>query len=134
KLYADYVEKHQKKIHFAEADAAMEKLIEFTQDLHPQINEAWVRNGIDPLEFHRRYLPSITPTKEGKWYNRILRGIGIETMADELPDEIAGRTENRRPGHQYASFAEERQGVNLEFDAIKAMDNYISNAATAIFH
>lgn len=134
KLYADYVEKHQKKIHFAEADAAMEELIEFTQDLHPQINEAWVRNGIDPLEFHRRYLPSITPTKEGKWYNRILRGIGIETMADELPDEIAGRTENRRPGHQYASFAEERQGVNLEFDAIKAMDNYISNAATAIFH
>lgn len=134
KLYADYVEKHQKKIHFAEADAAMEKLIEFTQDLHPQINEAWVRNGIDPLEFHRRYLPSITPTREGKWYNRILRGIGIETMADELPDEIAGRTENRRPGHQYASFAEERQGVNLEFDAIKAMDNYISNAATAIFH
>lgn len=134
KLYADYVEKHQKKIHFAEADTAMEKLIEFTQDLHPQINEAWVRNGIDPLEFHRRYLPSITPTKEGKWYNRILRGIGIETMADELPDEIAGRTENRRPGHQYASFAEERQGVNLEFDAIKAMDNYISNAATAIFH
>lgn len=134
KLYADYVEKHQKKIHFAEADTAMEKLIEFTQDLHPQINEAWVRNGIDPLEFHRRYLPSITPTKEGKWYNRILRGIGIETMADELPDEIAGRTENRRPGHQYASFAEERQGVNTEFDAFKAMDNYISNAATAIFH
>ncbi len=134
KLYADYVEKHQKKIHFAEADAAMEKLIEFTQDIHPQINETWVRNGIDPLEFRRRYLPSITPTKEGKWYNRILRGIGIETMADELPDEIAGRTENRRPGHQYASFAEERQGVNTEFDAFKAMDNYISNAATAIFH
>lgn len=133
-LLGKYVEKNQKKIHFNEANDAMEAMIELTNSMHPQINEAWVRNGVEPLEWHKRYLPSITPTKEGKWYNRILRKIGIETMMDELPDVIAGRTENRRPGHQYASFANERTGVNLEFDAVKAIDNYISNAAVAIFH
>lgn len=133
-MLEDYVEKNRDKIHFKEASEAMERMIELTNEMHPQINEAWVRNGIDPLEWHKRYLPSLTPTKEGKWYNRILRKFGIETMMDELPDDIAGRTENRRPGHQYASFANERSGVNLEFDAVKALDNYISNAAAAIFH
>lgn len=133
-MLEDYVEKNRDKIHFKEANEAMERMIELTNEMHPQINEAWVRNGVEPLEWHKRYLPSLTPTKEGKWYNRILRKFGIETMMDELPDDIAGRTENRRPGHQYASFANERSGVNLEFDAVKALDNYISNAAAAIFH
>lgn len=133
-MLEDYVEKNRDKIHFREAGEAMERMIELTNEMHPQINEAWVRNGVEPLEWHKRYLPSLTPTKEGKWYNRILRKFGIETMMDELPDDIAGRTENRRPGHQYASFANERSGVNLEFDAVKALDNYISNAAAAIFH
>lgn len=134
KLFAEYTEKNRSKIHFTEADAAMEELIRLTQEIHPEVNEAWVRNGIEPLEFHKRYIPSLTPAKEGKWWNRLLRGFGIETMADELPNDIAGRTENRRPGHQYAAFANEREGVNTEFDAFRAVDNYISSAANAIFH
>ena len=134
KLFAEYTEKNRSKIHFAEADAAMEELIRLTQEIHPEVNEAWVRNGIEPLEFHKRYIPSLTPAKEGKWWNRLLRSFGIETMADELPNDIAGRTENRRPGHQYAAFANEREGVNTEFDAFRAVDNYISSAANAIFH
>ena len=122
KLFAEYTEKNRSKIHFAEADAAMEELIRLTQEIHPEVNEAWVRNGIEPLEFHKRYIPSLTPAKEGKWWNRLLRSFGIETMADELPNDIAGRTENRRPGHQYAAFANEREGVNTEFDAFRAVD------------
>ena len=134
KQLADYVKKNKRKIHFKQAESAMQKLYEMTSEMHPQVSEAGVRNGYAPLEFRQKYIPSLTPTKEGKWYNRILRKVGVETMVDELPTEIAGRTEDRRPGRQYAGFYNQREGINTEFDAFKAMDNYISGASNAIFH
>lgn len=134
KQLADYVKKNKSKIHFKQAESAMQKLYEMTSEMHPQVSEAGVRNGYAPLEFRQKYIPSLTPTKEGKWYNRILRKVGVETMVDELPIEIAGRTEDRRPGRQYAGFYNQREGINTEFDAFKAMDNYISGASNAIFH
>lgn len=134
KQLADYVKKNRSKIHFKQAESAMQKLYEMTSEMHPQVSEAGVRNGYAPLEFRQKYIPSLTPTKEGKWYNRILRKVGVETMVDELPTEIAGRTEDRRPGRQYAGFYNQREGINTEFDAFKAMDNYISGASNAIFH
>lgn len=134
KQLADYVKENKSKIHFKQAASAMQKLYEMTSEMHPQVSEAGVRNGYAPLEFRQKYIPSLTPTKEGKWYNRILRKVGVETMVDELPTEIAGRTEDRRPGRQYAGFYNQREGINTEFDAFKAMDNYISGASNAIFH
>ena len=134
KQLADYVKANKSKIHFKQAESAMQKLYEMTSEMHPQVSEAGVRNGYAPLEFRQKYIPSLTPTKEGKWYNRILRKVGVETMVDELPTEIAGRTEDRRPGRQYAGFYNQREGINTEFDAFKAMDNYISSASNAIFH
>ena len=134
KQIADYVKENKSKIHFKQAESAMQKLYEMTSEMHPQVSEAGVRNGYAPLEFRQKYIPSLTPTKEGKWYNRILRKVGVETMVDELPTEIAGRTEDRRPGRQYAGFYNQREGINTEFDAFKAMDNYISGASNAIFH
>lgn len=134
KQLSDYVKENKSKIHFKQAESAMQKLYEMTSEMHPQVSEAGVRNGYAPLEFRQKYIPSLTPTKEGKWYNRILRKVGVETMVDELPTEIAGRTEDRRPGRQYAGFYNQREGINTEFDAFKAMDNYISGASNAIFH
>lgn len=134
KQLADYMKENKSKIHFKQAESAMQKLYEMTSEMHPQVSEAGVRNGYAPLEFRQKYIPSLTPTKEGKWYNRILRKVGVETMVDELPTEIAGRTEDRRPGRQYAGFYNQREGINTEFDAFKAMDNYISGASNAIFH
>ena len=134
KQLADYVKENKSKIHFKQAENAMQQLYEMTSEMHPQISEAGVRNGYAPLEYRQKYIPSLTPTKEGKWYNRILRKVGVETMVDELPTEIAGRTEDRRPGRQYAGFYNQREGINTEFDAFKAMDNYISGASNAIFH
>lgn len=134
KQLADYVKENKSKIHFKQAESAMQKLYEMTSEMHPQVSEAGVRNGYAPLEFRQKYIPSLTPTKGGKWYNRILRKVGVETMVDELPTEIAGRTEDRRPGRQYAGFYNQREGINTEFDAFKAMDNYISGASNAIFH
>ncbi len=134
KQLSDYVKENKSKIHFKQAESAMQKLYEMTSEMHPQVSEAGVRNGYAPLEFRQKYIPSLTPTKEGKWYNRILRKVGVETMMDELPTEIAGRTEDRRPGRQYAGFYNQREGINTEFDAFKAMDNYISGASNAIFH
>ncbi len=128
-----YLEQHRKNINLERAATAEQELTAMTRRIHPEINEAYIRNGVDPLEFRSDYIPSLKP-KEGNVVQRILRKIGLETTGDELPTEIAGTTEQRRPGHKYAAFTNERSGAETEFDAFRAMDNYIENAAYAIFH
>ena len=43
-------------------------------------------------------------------------------MVDELPTEIAGRTEDRRPGRQYAGFYNQREGINVS-DAFRRVED-----------
>lgn len=134
KIAGDYLRKNHKKIDTKRVDELITALTEKTREWYADINETAIRNGEQPLEFRQNYIPSITPIAEGKWYNRLLRGMGIETMADALPTEIAGRTATFRPVRKWGSFRLERGGVNTEFDAVKAMDQYITNAAHAIYH
>lgn len=134
KQLGDYLDAHKGKIDRERVRRMLDGMIEMTRSFYTDINEAGLRNGEQPLEFRQNYIPSLPVQQQGKWYNRLLRGMGIETMADELPTSIAGKTEEFRPVRKWQSFRQERRGIGTEFDAVKAMDTYITNAAHAIYH
>lgn len=130
----DYLEAHKKKINMDRVRKMHDQMVELTRSFYDDINEAGLRNGEEALEFRQNYIPSLPVQQEGGWINRLLRGMGIETMADELPTSIAGKTEEFRPVRKWQQFRQQRRGTDTEFDAVKAMDTYISNAAHAIYH
>lgn len=130
----DYLEAHKKKINMDRVRKMHDQMVELTRSFYDDINEAGLRNGEEALEFRQNYIPSLPVQQEGGWINRLLRGMGIETMADELPTSIAGKTEEFRPVRKWQQFRQQRRGTDTEFDAVKAMDQYITNAAHAIYH
>lgn len=134
KQAGDYLEAHKKKINMQRVRKMHDQLVELTRSFYDDINEAGLRNGEEALEFRQNYIPSLPVQQEGGWINRLLRGMGIETMADELPTSIAGKTEEFRPVRKWQQFRQQRRGTDTEFDAVKAMDQYITNAAHAIYH
>ena len=134
KLAGDYLEAHKKKINMERVRKMHDGMVELTRSFYDDINEAGLRNGEEALEFRQNYIPSLQAIEEGGWINRLLRGMGIETMADELPTSIAGKTEEFRPVRKWQPFRQQRRGTDTEFDAVKAMDQYITNAAHAIYH
>lgn len=134
KQAGDYLEEHKDKINMQRVRKMHDQLVELTRSFYDDINEAGLRNGEEALEFRQNYIPSLPVQQEGGWINRLLRGMGIETMADELPTSIAGKTEEFRPVRKWQQFRQQRRGTDTEFDAVKAMDQYITNAAHAIYH
>lgn len=134
KQAGDYLEAHKKKINMDRVRKMHDQMVELTRSFYDDINEAGLRNGEEALEFRQNYIPSLQAIEEGGWINRLLRGMGIETMADELPTSIAGKTEEFRPVRKWQQFRQQRRGTDTEFDAVKAMDQYITNAAHAIYH
>lgn len=131
---AAYFTENRAKINVDRVDQLISELTALTREWYSDINEAGLRNGDAPLEFRQNYIPSIPMQEQGKWWNRMLRGLGIETISDQLPTSIAGRTEDFRPTKKWQRFRQERRGIDTEFDAVRAVDTYISNAAHAIFH
>lgn len=134
KLAGDYLKAHKNKINMERVRKMHDGMVELTRSFYDDINEAGLRNGEEALEFRQNYIPSLQAMEEGGWINRLLRGMGIETMADELPTSIAGKTEEFRPVRKWQQFRQQRRGTDTEFDAVKAMDQYITNAAHAIYH
>lgn len=134
KQAGDYLEAHKNKINMERVRKMHDGMVELTRSFYDDINEAGLRNGEEALEFRQNYIPSLQAIEEGGWINRLLRGMGIETMADELPTSIAGKTEEFRPVRKWQQFRQQRRGTDTEFDAVKAMDQYITNAAHAIYH
>lgn len=134
KLAGDYLKAHKNKINMDRVRKMHDQMVELTRSFYDDINEAGLRNGEEALEFRQNYIPSLQAIEEGGWINRLLRGMGIETMADELPTSIAGKTEEFRPVRKWQQFRQQRRGTDTEFDAVKAMDQYITNAAHAIYH
>lgn len=134
KLAGDYLKAHKNKINMERVRKMHDGMVELTRSFYDDINEAGLRNGEEALEFRQNYIPSLQAIEEGGWINRLLRGMGIETMADELPTSIAGKTEEFRPVRKWQQFRQQRRGTDTEFDAVKAMDQYITNAAHAIYH
>ena len=130
----DYLKAHKNKINMDRVRKMHDQMVELTRSFYDDINEAGLRNGEEALEFRQNYIPSLQAIEEGGWINRLLRGMGIETMADELPTSIAGKTEEFRPVRKWQQFRQQRRGTDTEFDAVKAMDQYITNAAHAIYH
>ncbi len=131
---AEYAQKHKSKIDFDRVAAIEQGCIEMTRAIYPEISEAYIANGYDALEFLENYIPSNGVIHEGGAIAKFLRGIGVETMADELPTEISGTTADRRPGRTYFAAANQRTGYVTEFDLFKAMQNYIVQSADVIFH
>lgn len=102
-------------------------------ELFDMINDAEVRNGLEPTQKRENYFPHFTEKAPDTLLARAMWRIGMKlTGRDTLPTDLAGLTEKFRPGHQWERHLQHREGKNTVYDAVKGFDQYVSEISDYI--
>ncbi len=102
-------------------------------ELFDMINDAEVRNGLEPTQKRENYFPHFTEKAPDTLLARAMWRIGMKlTGRDTLSTDLAGLTEKFRPGHQWERHLQHREGKNTVYDAVKGFDQYVSEISDYI--
>lgn len=102
-------------------------------ELFDMINDAEVRNGLEPTQKHKNYFPHFTEKAPDTILARAMWRIGMKlTGRDTLTTDLAGLTEKFRPGHQWERHLQHREGKNTVYDAVTGFDQYVSEISDYI--
>lgn len=102
-------------------------------ELFDMINDAEVRNGLEPTQKRKNYFPHFTEKAPDTLLARAMWRIGMKlTGRDTLTTDLAGLTEKFRPGHQWERHLQHREGENTVYDAVKGFDQYVSEISDYI--
>ena len=113
---------------------AVEELRSIYNEILPQMNDALVRNGYEPILYRKDYFPHFTETRPDGVLAKIANVFGIEVQSDKLPTKIAGRTGTFKPGKRWFANALHRTTDVTEYDAVKGFDRYLDGVSDVIFH
>ena len=104
------------------------------EELHPLINEVLIKNGYEPIGYIEGYFPHMNFDDPNGPMETAAKLLGFDMTAKELPMDIAGRTEEFRPGKKWAGNLLTRTGQKTDYDALRAFDLYIDNISDVIYH
>lgn len=133
----EYAERHGIKLDSAKEaklDHAVDTFRETYNELFDMINRAEVRNGLEPTRKRENYFPHFTEAAPDTLIARAMWRIGMKITGKEtLPTDLAGQTENFRPGHKWERHLQHREGDATIYDAVKGFDQYIGDISQYIY-
>lgn len=97
------------------------------------VNLILIEYGYEPIPERQNYFPHYTET-EFSGLKGIFAKLGIDLSERALPTDIAGMTENFKPGKQWVGNFMRRRGVMTDYGAIRGMDRYIDTVSNVLFH
>ena len=103
------------------------------KDVIKNVNDVLVQNGYEPVNVRNDYFPHYQEGEES-FTKKVAKMVGIDLTGEDLPTEIAGRTQNFKPGKKYVANFNERKTNITDFNVLKAFDTYIRNTTDVIYH
>lgn len=103
-------------------------------DMLMQTNEVLIRNGYPPIPKRRNYWPHMFSDEAEDPLQAAFQKLGFSQGINELPTDIAGKTDSFRPGKSFSSHMLSRTGNKTDFDALRGYDDYIESTSNVIFH
>ena len=131
---SQYAAEHNGKIDSAKCQTAVKVFRQIYQELYDDISRALVRNGYEPAHFRQNYAPHFMEHRANSFIGRVAQSIGLyEPGLDMLPTDLAGITDQFRPGKKWFRNLLQRNGNQTVYDAVKGFDQYIETAADVIY-
>ena len=96
------------------------------------VNLILVEYGYDPIPERQNYFPHYTED-EFTGLKGVFSKLGIDLSDRALPTDIAGLTEDFRPGKQWAGNFLHRQGTMTNYGALRGMDKYVDTVSNVLF-
>lgn len=101
--------------------------------LYNKMNEEQIKYGYSPIGKLNNYFPHFFENKPDTMLGKIASYFGIDITNQNLPTEIAGRTDIFKPGKTWNSNTLQRKTNKTDYDALKAMEKYIQGATDIIY-
>lgn len=101
-------------------------------ELYNMVSDVLMLNGYAPPGYVENYFPHFTDPDD--LFSQLFRMFGMDVDMRELPTEIAGTTETRKPGKAYSPFLQRRTGDVTVYDAVRGFDKYLESIGNIIFH
>lgn len=102
-------------------------------DLYEQVNAALVTNGYEPAPFRKNYAPHFVKDRPDTAISRIRFALGLgKDSSLNLPTDLAGITDEFRPGKKWFGNLLQREGEITDYDVVAGFDRYIETAADVI--
>ena len=106
---------------------------EILDDLYNKMNEEQIKYGYSPIGKLNNYFPHFFENKPDTMLGKIASYFGIDITKQDLPTEIAGKTDIFKPGKTWNSNTLQRKTNKTDYDALKAMEKYIQGATDIIY-
>ena len=104
------------------------------KELYEAINETLLSNGMEPVRARKNYAPHFVKDKPDTMLGRIryMLGLGKDSTLN-IGTDIAGITDDFKPGKKWFGNLLHREGVNTDYDAVAGFDRYIETAGDVIY-
>jgi len=112
--------------------SAAEEFSKIYEELYEKVNDVYITNGYQPLAHRKDYFPHFSENKPDSALAKMASFMGMDAV-NMLPTQLAGRTEDFKPGRRYNANALQRQSQKTDYDAMLGMDRYLEVAADIIF-
>lgn len=129
-----YYEKNSNKIDKAKCERAVKEFRSIYDDLIVKINKILVENGYKPIEYRKGYFPHFIEEKATSPIGKLAEKLGWKIKKGQLPTDIAGITDQFKPGKSWTTFSQQRTGDATDYNALKGLDNYLDGAMNVIYH
>lgn len=134
KKVEEYFNKNSKKIDKEKVNKAVEEFRNIYDELIGRINDTLVENGYKPIEYRKGYFPHFIEEKATSPIGKLAEKLGWRIKSGTLPTDIAGITDQFKPGKAWTSFSQQRTSDATDYNALKGLDNYIRGAMDVIHH
>lgn len=130
----EFYNNHKTEIDIKKCENAVEELRNIYDELIVKINDVLMENGYKPIEYRKGYFPHFIENKPETFIGKVAEKMGWKINKDTLPTDIAGITDQFKPGKRWTSFSQQRKSDSTDYDALKGFDNYIRGAMDVIYH
>lgn len=103
-------------------------------ELYDRINSVLKTQGYKEMDYRKNYFPHFIEDKSNTFIGKMMDKLGFKKQNNDIPTEIAGITDQFKPGKIYFRNLEHRYGNTTDYDALKGFDNYIRGAGNVIFY
>lgn len=130
----EFYDNNKNKIDLNKCQEAVEEFRNIYDELIVKVNDTLIENGYKPIEYREGYFPHFIEDKAETMLGKFAEKLGWKVNKDTLPTDIAGITDQFKPGKSWTSFSQQRRGDSTDYNALKGYDNYIRGAMDVIYH
>ena len=115
-------------------NAAAKEYSDAYSDFYTAINEFLVMHGYEPIGFIQGYAPHLQPDNVQSTLGKVMSIFGLDAEVSALPTDIAGQTENYKPGKQWNPYFQHRAGADSMIDAVAGYESYVNYLSNVLYH